>query len=57
MKCSSCQHCGWGYTSTLDSQGVYRFAYCQVDIVDPVVVDAEVERECPKYEKEGKVKK
>ena len=32
--------------TTLDSQGVYSFAYCGRDIVNPKVVDAGAERDC-----------
>ena len=51
MNCSSCQHCGWCYMTSLDGQGVYKVAFCQVEIVNPVVVDGGAERECLNYEK------
>ena len=33
----------------MDGQGVYKVAFCQADIVNPVVVDAGVERECSNH--------
>ena len=46
VHCQNCRHCEWGYLTTLDGQGVYAFAYCSLDIVNPVVVDAKADRVC-----------
>ncbi len=46
MKCCECKHCASAYLTSLDGQGVFQAHLCQVDIVNPVVVDGGVEREC-----------
>ncbi len=46
MKCCECKHCASAYLTSLDGQGVFQAHLCQVDIVNPVVVDGGVERGC-----------
>ena len=48
-KCSDCRHCAYGYMTTLDGQGVFKFAYCEYDIVNLVVVDAGAMKVCEKF--------
>ena len=47
--CSECAHCAFGYLTQFNGQGVYRFAYCQVEISAPVLMDPGALRVCDQY--------
>ncbi len=52
-KCRNCRHYAEHYITAFNGQGLFRFGYCQWQVNDTRMVEPDIARECPSFEKGG----